>query len=125
MTALLLVGFVWLCLTLQQAWRESARREMYLPDLERAAKKAPNDGRLLALLGARLMEAHEHRAASEVLRRALAAGEQEEGVWQGLAGAQAAAGERARAIAILQLGLREHPGSHRLRAALERARTQG
>jgi predicted Zn-dependent protease len=122
---LLLAGGVWLGHTLQAAWRESVRREMYLPDLERAAKKTLNDGRLLALLGARLMEAHEHRAASDVLRRALAAGEQEQVVWQGLAGAQAAAGENARAIAALQLGLREHPDSQSLRAALERAQTQG
>lgn len=107
------------------AWQKTQRSEAYLPDLERMAQRAPSDGPVLALLGGRLMEAHEHRAAAETLRRAVAAGEQGEDVWMALAAASAAAGEENRGLADLRLGLRARPESAGLRAALARCQALG
>lgn len=91
------------------AWRETARREAYLPQLEAQARRNPLDGRLLALLGGRLVQAGEYPAAADTLRRALAAGEQKESVWLNLAAATAATGNRMLAIADLRLGMRSLP----------------
>jgi predicted Zn-dependent protease len=108
------------------AWEQTTRREAYLPRLEAQSRSSPYDGPLLALLGARLAEAHEQQAAAEALRRSLAAGEQQEEVYQTLAASQAALGARGRALADLRLGQSSLPGGTRaLDAALARARALG
>ena len=107
------------------AWQRTQRREAYLPDLERLAQRSPTDGPLTALLGGRLMEAHEHAAAADTLRRAVADGEQTEPVWLALAAASAAAGETGRGLADLRMGLRARPESAGLGAALARCQALG
>lgn len=111
--ALLLVGLVLaavaLGLRLADAWGETARREASLPQLEAQALRSPNDGPLLALLGARLAEAHDPQAA-DALRRSLAAGERSELIYQTLAASLAAEGETARALNDLRLGRDSLPG---------------
>ena len=111
-TALLLCGlFVLLAavLYLPAAWRETSRREAYLPQVEADALRNPSDGRLLALLGGRLVQAGEYAAAADAFRRALAAGEQKEAIWLNLAAANAAEGNRALALADLHLGMQALP----------------
>ena len=91
------------------AWRETTRREAYLPQLESWARRDASNSRLLALMGGRQVQAGEYPAAADTLRRALAAGEQNEDVWLNLAAATAAAGNRALAVADLRLGMRSLP----------------
>jgi len=105
----LMLAFAALGQWLAGAWSATLRREATLPQLEAQARRSPDDGPLLALLGARLAEAHEKQAA-EMLRRTLAAGEQSEVIFQTLAASQAAAGERGRALADLRFGQRSLPG---------------
>ena len=121
--------FIGLCLlllalgvTLPSARQETARREAFLPQLEAQAQHATTDGPLLALLGARLFEAGEYNGAAGVLRQAIAAGESTEAIWQALAGAVAASGDRTKAIADLRLGVKALPASARLQEALAQAR---
>jgi len=109
--------------TLPNARQETARREAFLPQLEAQAQYATTDGPLLALLGARLLEAGEYNGAADVLRQAIAAGETTEAMWQALAGAVAASGDRTKAIADLRLGVKALPTSARLQEALAQART--
>lgn len=125
LAALLVLAGSWATFAVGNAWERTQRREAYLTDLEARARRSPYDGPLLALTGARLMEAHEHSAAAVVLRRALAAGEQNEHVWLALAAALAASGDMPRARADLELGRRAHPASAVLRAAGERAKALG
>ena len=114
---------MWLGLTLPAAWQGTTRREAYLPQLEAQALRSPTDGPLLALLGARRMEASEDTGAGDALRQAIAAGESSETTWQALAGAVAASGDRNRAIADLRLGIKTLPNAIELQNALARART--
>ena len=88
---------------LHGAWQQTRLREAYLPELESMARRSPNDGRLLALLGARLMEAGEMEAASETLRRAIVGGDSSDEVWLTLAAANAAQGQRKTALGDLAL----------------------
>ncbi|MBV9849301.1 MAG: tetratricopeptide repeat protein [Armatimonadetes bacterium] len=111
-----------LAAVLPGAWRETQRRETYLPQLEAQARRHPEDGRLLALLGARLTECGEYRAAADALRQALAAGEQGEAVWQALAADSAAAGEPGKAVADLRLGIKTLSHVPLLQTALDQAR---
>lgn len=106
---------------LSPAWQRTQRREAYLPDLEAQARRAPTDGPLLALLGGRLMEAHEYAAAAETLRRSVGAGETGEAVWRALAASAAASGDRGRALADLKIGVRARPDAAELKAVLARA----
>src|SRR5205823_14785617 len=76
------------------AWLQTERREAYLPDLERAARHAPFDGPLQALLGGRQAQAGEFAAAAATLQRAAAAGETQADVWKTWAASAAAAGDR-------------------------------
>ena len=111
-TAFLLCGLLVLLvsvLLVPSAWRETQRREAYLPQLEAEARRNPSDGRLLALMGVRLVQAGEYDPAADVFRRALAAGEQKEEVWLNLAAAAAASGNRALALADLRLGMQALP----------------
>ena len=108
-------------LTLSPAWRETCRREAYLPQLEAEDRGTPFDGRLLALLGAELIQAHEYPVATETLRRAIAAGEQDPLVWLNLAAAHAAAGDPVRAEAAIGLGLKAHPDDPLLIMVRQRA----
>lgn len=87
------------------AWRATQRREAYLPQLELMAQRAPYDGRLLALLSARQLEAKQFAAAAATLERTVATGESSEAVWIGLAAAKAANGDP-KATAYLELGKR-------------------
>jgi predicted Zn-dependent protease len=108
------------------AWGATARREAYLPQLEAQARLSLNDGPLLALLGARLAEAHEQQAAADALRRSVAAGEQQEVIFQTLAASLAAQGERVRALNDLRFGQRSLPGgAPALDAALARVQALG
>ncbi len=100
------------------AWRETERREAYLPDLEDMARRDPTDGRLLALLGGRLMEAREFAAAADRLQHAIAAGEKTEAVWLCLASCEAATNDP-QWHAYLQVGTDSTDGPE-LRAAVQR-----
>lgn len=114
-----------LALVLPGAWQETQRREAYLPQLEAQAQRSPYDGRLLALLGGRRMEAGEYDKAADALRRALAAGESDDALWLNLAAATAAMGDSPRAIADLRLGVHSLPASQPLQDALGRALSAG
>lgn len=128
-TALALLGALILALALglrlADDWRQAERREAYLPELEAQARRSPYDGPLLALLGARHAEAHEQRRAALALRRALAAGEQRPEVWQILAAALAATGDRPQALAALRAGRQALPGAAALEAAWTRVAALG
>jgi tetratricopeptide (TPR) repeat protein len=103
------------------AWRDTARREAYLPQLEAQSRQYSDDGPLLALLGARQVEAGEFASAAETLKRAAGAGAQDESIWMTLASATAASGQPSRAIADLQIGIKSLPESPLLRARLSEA----
>jgi tetratricopeptide (TPR) repeat protein len=105
-----LLLLLWGILVLPSAWRETSRREAYLPQLEAEARLHPLDGPLLALLGGRLAQAGEATAAADAFQRALAAGEQNKLLWINFAAATAAAGEIPRSLADLQIGRRSLPG---------------
>jgi len=110
-------------LTLRPAWRETCRREAYLPQLEAEDRATPFDGRLLALLGGEYMQAGEYSAAADTLRHAAAAGEQGPLVWLNLAAATAASGDPVGAAAAVSLGLRAHPDDTLLQSARDRVPT--
>jgi Tfp pilus assembly protein PilF len=101
-------------------WPETWRREAYLPELEEMARHASSDGRLMALTGARQLEAHEYKSAAESLRQALAAGEDNAALRLNLAAALEASGDRARALAHLRMALQSHPAAAELQQALAR-----
>lgn len=101
----LVAGGLAAALLLPRAWRETQLREAYLPQLEVMARADPYDGRLLALLGARQIQAGEASQAAATLERALNDGEKTEPVWLSFAAAKAASGER-RAAAYLQVARR-------------------
>ena len=105
------------------AWRQTERREASLPQIEALARSS-HDGALLALLGGRRAEAHETTAA-DALRHAVVAGEGTPLVWQALAAATAAAGDRLRALADLNLGRRALGDAPLLDDALTRAEALG
>lgn len=110
---------------LERAWHNTQLREAYLPQLETMERRDPYNGPLLALLAARLIESGEVKAAADMLRRAAAAGEQKESVWQVLAAAAASDGEQARAIADLRLGIKAIPSAPVLQASLGRCANLG
>ena len=114
---LLMAGIVAAC-ALPGAQRETQRREAYLPQLEDAARHDPYDGRLLALLGGRQMEAGEYQSAADTLEKAVAAGEKTDLVWLTLASATAATGDP-RALGFLRVGEQETK-SPAIQGALER-----
>lgn len=126
--ALWLVGLIALfcaIVFLPPAWHETSRREAYLPQLEAEARLRPLDGPLLALLGGRLAQAGEAAQAADVLRRALAAGEQDPLLWSNLAAATAASGDISRGVADLRLALRTLPNAPDLTQAQERVQALG
>lgn len=90
--------------------RETQRSEAYLPQLEEAAHHSPYDGRLLGLLGGRLVEAHEYTPAMKVLEHAVAAGENNPDLWLTLAACAAATGNP-KSGAYLKVGARSSPGA--------------
>jgi len=110
-------------LTVPGQWRETQCREAYLPQLERQAARDPDDGPLLALVGAGRMAAGENAGAADALRRAIADGESNDDTWKALAANVAATGDRTRALADLRLGVKALPTSTALQGALARART--
>ena len=122
-TVLILAAALAAALTLPGAWRETQRREAFLPRLEAQARHAPYDGRLQALLGGRLMEAGEYPDAAAALERAVTVGEKPDLVWMTLASARAASGD-ARALGYLAVGAKEAP-SPLTSAALARCRALG
>ena len=124
MAAALLLALL-AALALPGPWRETQRREASLPRLEAQAARAPDDGPLLALVGAGRMAAGENRGAADALRQAVAAGESNEDVWAALAANVAASGDRRLALADLHLGLKALPDSVALQGALARARVEG
>ena len=107
--------------TLLGMWRETERREAYLPQIEAQVGRNGEDGSLLALVGASRLAAGENTGAAEALRQAIADGESEPVVWQALAAATAATGDRARAVADLRLGLKVFPSSAILQNSLAQA----
>lgn len=110
--------------TLPAMWRETQRREAYLPQLEAQAARTSDDGPLLALVGAHRMAAGENAGAADALRQAVADGESNDIVWEALAANAAATGDRTRALADLRLGLKTLPSSTALQGALARARAE-
>ena len=117
---LMIVGGV----RLSDAWRQTERREAFLPQIEAMARRDPHDGPLLALLGGRRAEAHDPTAA-DALRHAVVSGEGTEPVWQALAAATAAVGDRPRALADLKLGRKALVTTPTLDDALARAEALG
>lgn len=107
------------------AWRETVLREADLPQLEAMAQRDAYNGRLHALLGARLAEAREFAAAATALEKAVALGEQDEAVYLTWAAAAAAAGDPVKARAVLRLGMRHPHLEPRLRVAFERSLVLG
>lgn len=107
------------------AWRATQQREAYLPQLETQARRHPDDGPLLGLLGGRLMEAGEFPAAADTLKQAAAAGEREESLWLALAASNAASGQTGRAVADLRLGIANLPHAPLLPARLKQAQSLG
>ena len=105
---------------LNGAWQRTRLRECYLPELEARARRSPADAPLLALLGARLMEASELDAAADALRRAAAAGDNTDEVWLSLAATNAARGQRGAALGDLALAQQTHGDAPALRAAQAR-----
>jgi tetratricopeptide (TPR) repeat protein len=105
---------------LMHAWQETTLREAYLPQLEARTRQDPHNGRLQALLGARLAEAKEYPGAIDALTQAVASGESTEPVWLTWAAATAASGDPARADAVLRLGMRDARLVPGLQAALDR-----
>ena len=116
---LMIVAGLWLV----DAWRQTERREAFLPQIE-VMTHSSHDGPLLALLGGRLAEAHEPTAA-DTLRRAVVAGEGTTLVWQTLAATTAATGDRPRALADLKLGRKALGAAPALDDALARAEALG
>jgi len=112
-------------LTLPSAWRETCRREAYLPQLEAEDRNTPFDGRLLALLGGEYAQAGEYSASADTLRRAIATGEQDPLVWLNLAAATAASGDPVQATTAISLGLQAHPTDPLLLSARQRAQSLG
>jgi len=128
--ALWLLGcllLLWGILFLPGAWRETSRREAYLPQLEAEARRNSLDGPLLALLGGRLAQAGEASAAADCFRRALAAGEQNRLLWINFAAATAASGEIPRSLADLKLAQRALPvaGKSDILEAMSRVQALG
>ena len=121
----LTLGVVGAGLHVNRDWRETARREAYLPDLEAQARRDPQDGRLLALLGARYAEAHLYAPAQVALTKAVAQGEQNEAAWLTLAASYAAQGDVGRVNDTLALGMQNPDAAPALRAALDRANSLG
>jgi tetratricopeptide (TPR) repeat protein len=117
LTAVVLAG---VAISAQRAWHETARREAYLPQLESMARRDPYDGRLLALLGGRRLDAGDYAGAADALAHAIAAGEKGESVWLCLAAAHAALGDNT-ALGFLQIGEQE-TDARALYAASERAK---
>ncbi len=111
-------------LRLSDAWHQTERREAFLPQIEALARRDPHDGPLLALLGGRRAEAHDPTAA-DALRHAVVSGEGTEPVWQALAAATAAVGDRPRALADLKLGRKALGTAPALDDALARAEALG
>lgn len=110
---------------LGSAWQQARLREAYLPDLEAMAQDSPRDGHLLALLGARLMEAGEMDAAAETLRRALVGGDNADEVWLSLAATNAARGQRGVALGDLTLARHVKGDTPDLLAAQARVEAAG
>jgi tetratricopeptide (TPR) repeat protein len=117
-----LAGLLAVSLILPSAWRATERREAYLPSLEQQAVRTPDDGPLLALVGAGRMAAGENAGAAASIRQALADGESSEDLWRALAANVAATGDRTRAIADLRLGVKALPLATSLQGALAQAR---
>jgi predicted Zn-dependent protease len=114
----LLLGVVGV-IGLRRAWRETTLREADLPQLEAMARRSPDDGRLLALLGARLADAREYTAAAQMLERAVTSGEQDEATFLTWAAAVAASGDPVKARAVLRLGMSNPRLTPRLKFAFE------
>jgi tetratricopeptide (TPR) repeat protein len=111
---------------LARAWGETVRQEAYLPDLRAMARRSPNDGRLLALLGARQAQAADYEVAAETLERAVAGGARHASVWLTWSAATAVTGNNVKAGAILRLGMRDNPSAAgHLRMAIDRVATLG
>ena len=111
-------------LRVADAWQQTERREASLPQIEAMARRDPHDGPLLALLGGRRAEAHDP-ATADALRHAVVSGEGTEPVWQALAAATAAIGDRPRALADLRLGRKALGTTPTLDDALARAEALG
>ena len=110
---------------LGQDWTETMRREATLPQLEVFSRRDPADGRLLALLAARRLEAQEYGGAIDALTNAAGAGEQNEAVWLTWAASYAAQGDVPHALGALRLGMRNPDVAHSLQEALQRAERLG
>lgn len=106
-----------------RAWQSTRLREAYLPQLEAIAVQKPANGRALALLGGRFMEAGDLPDAEAALQRAVDAGEKAASVWQALAGTKAALGDPS-AMACLNTGA-HLTGSASLTAAQARVAALG
>lgn len=129
LTALMLMASVLsIGLRARRAWEQTMRREAYLPELERMARRDAFNGPLLALLGGRQAQAGDFATAAATLQRAVAAGEGQADVWKTWAAATAAAGKGVEAVSILRLGmnaLRAPQERAELQASLDRLRTLG
>jgi tetratricopeptide (TPR) repeat protein len=91
-------------LPVRDAWQAARTREMYLDEVERAARQSPYDGRTQVLLGVRRVQAGEFRAAARALKQAASAGEDNTPVRLTWAASLAAAGQPEEARAVLRSG---------------------
>lgn len=99
---LALCGVLMIGAFLRESWLVGQRREMFVPDLEAALARRPNNGPLLATLAARRVEATNYRRAAELLRTAVNAGETNAPIWLMWAACEAATGDKAEAREILE-----------------------
>jgi tetratricopeptide (TPR) repeat protein len=107
MLVLLALFLLLILLGVLPAWRATARREAYLPQLQADAAHNPFNAELEALLGGRLMQAGDYSQAGDAFRHAVAAGEQNSLLLRALAAC--AANEPARALADLKLAMQALP----------------
>lgn len=111
-----------LTVLLSKAWHATQMREATLPQLQQWPLRAPENGALLALLGARLAEARDYDAASRALERAITLGEDNPDLWLTWAATEAARDNRKLAWAALMLGIQHPKDAPTLQAALDRCR---
>jgi predicted Zn-dependent protease len=105
------------------AWRETSRREAYLPDLQSMAQREPYNGRLLALAAVRLCQARQFNAALPYFERAAAAGENNSAFWLTWAATAAAGEDKTKSWGVLQYAKRQPGMAPSIQAALQRCRT--
>jgi tetratricopeptide (TPR) repeat protein len=108
--------------SLRNAWQQTRLKEADLPQLKQQAKTDAGNGAVHVVLGARLAQANDYNGAAKEFEKAIYAGELSPDVWLAWSASKAAAGWRAEAGAVLQLGMKDSASAPALKAAIERVR---